>query len=194
MFGLTDERYNQMMERYNYNQQFVKEIVNTYGADNCNRGYIVVNDYTPDLLRIKPIFDVGAFLNVEDAALAAKENGMKIIPLEELPELIPDSMKFYGWIDTELNRILLQKLCDKLTVYVYDNLLSLDGIGDFVRCNDCGKKMLIGIGDKICPCCKSDNLIWPNNNFQEIDEKTLCDLGYIVRRVTSNLKQNKGCD
>jgi hypothetical protein len=50
-----------------------------------------------------------------------------------------------------------------------DANISLDK-GDFVKCIDCGRLMLVNVGEGICPECCGDNLIWASDNKEEISE------------------------
>lgn len=42
---------------------------------------------------------------------AVMQNGIEIIPIEQLPINMPKNMRFYGWIDTEENRRNIAKYC-----------------------------------------------------------------------------------
>lgn len=52
-------------------------------------------------------------------------------------------------------------------VKIYESLLNADHAGDLVRCVNCGKLMLVGIGDEFCPECGSDNLMFYDDNRPE---------------------------
>lgn len=46
--------------------------------------------------------------------------------------------------------------------------------GDFVRCNSCGKIMILPIGSEICPCCHTEGcLAWVDDERQEASSKEL---------------------
>lgn len=110
-FGLTGKRYNQMMEFYHNNERTVKDIVETWGAENCNKGYDVFNYDGTGLLEIEAIGDVEAFDSDDEAVKQAVLDGIEIIPIEQLPINMPKNMRFYGWIDTEENRRNIAKYC-----------------------------------------------------------------------------------
>lgn len=112
MFGLTEERYNQMMNLYNNNEEVIKEIVDEWGSDKCNQGYDIFDYDGTGLLEIEAIMDVGAFDDESAVDRAVNRDGIKIIPVTELPINIPTDMKFYGWIDTEENRKKLEIFCN----------------------------------------------------------------------------------
>lgn len=68
-------------------------------------------------------------------------------------------------------------------VKVYTDCLDLDGIGDFVRCSDCGELMLMQIGGTACGVCESENLQWADEEHQECSIENLKQLGYIIDEV-----------
>ena len=109
-FGLTEERYNQMMKSWHDDEEQVFTVVEDWGADNCNKGYAIFNFDGTGMLEIEAINDVGCF-DDDEAAEQAIKDGIKIIPIEELPENF--NRKYLGWIDTEENRKAIQKYCDK---------------------------------------------------------------------------------
>ena len=55
-----------------------------------------------------------------------------------------------------------------------------DGIGDFVRCVDCGELQVIQIGGTCCGRCESENLQWEDEDNQEVDTDYLDSQGYII--------------
>ena len=109
-FGLTEERYNQMMKYYNNDELRVAEIVEECGAELCNKGYCIF-DTGSNLLEILKIDAVGAFEDDGMAAEQAMKDGVKIIPVEELPENF--NRKYLGWVDTPENRKAIQEYCDR---------------------------------------------------------------------------------
>ena len=50
-----------------------------------------------------------------------------------------------------------------------DANISLDK-GDFVRCVNCGRLMLVDVGETFCPECCKDNLMWVSDNKEEISD------------------------
>ena len=55
-------------------------------------------------------------------------------------------------------------------VIIYPNVEE----GDFVRCNNCGKVMLLPYGSDICPeCGKEGCLAWADDSIQETNESEL---------------------
>lgn len=71
----------------------------------------------------------------------------------------------------------MAKLINRSAVIVDTENLSIDGIGDFVQCNDCMSLSLIGIGEERCRLCGSLNLSWANT-LQECCVADLIDEGY----------------
>ena len=112
-YGLTEERYNQMMKTWNDNERVVKEIVNTWGADRCNKGYDIFDVEGTGMLEIEAISDVSAY-DDDEAVRRAVADGIKVIPVDELPAYMPEDMRRHGWIDTEENRKRIADYCESL--------------------------------------------------------------------------------
>lgn len=66
------------------------------------------------------------------------------------------------------------------TVTVYAGQLNSERYGDFVKCTDCGKLQLAGIGTESCSICKGNNLMWADEKHQECDAGMLVHQGYTV--------------
>lgn len=112
-FGLTAERYNQMMATCNNDEEWVEGIVCDWGAENCNKGYAIFNYDGTDLKELCKIDDVEAFADDGQASIQAMKDGIKIIPKEELPDDMPYNMEYHQWIDTAENRKNLIEYCKK---------------------------------------------------------------------------------
>lgn len=65
-------------------------------------------------------------------------------------------------------------------VKVYVDCLNLDHCGDLVRCVDCGELMLIQIGGTSCGECKSENLIWYDDDRPEWTIEELEEARFII--------------
>ncbi len=113
-YGLTEERYVQMMKFWNNKENVVADAVGTWGADKCNKGYDIFDYDGTGLLEIEEIGDTGAFNGDDSEAVkAAEKDGVKIIPVDQLPINMPENMRFYGWIDTQDNRERIKEYCDR---------------------------------------------------------------------------------
>ena len=108
-FGLTKERYEQMMEFCDNDEEWVKEIVDEWGSENCNKGYAIFDTNNDGILCIERIDDVGCFNDDIEAKEQAIKDGVKIIPIDELPKNF--DLKSLGWIDTEENRKRIAEYC-----------------------------------------------------------------------------------
>lgn len=108
-FGLSDERYEQMMAYWENDRSVVAEIVHEWGPDRCNKGYEIFDFDGTGMLEIEALVDVGCFDGDEDAVRQAMKDGVKIIPVEELPESF--DRRYLGWIDTEENRERIAAYC-----------------------------------------------------------------------------------
>lgn len=109
-FGLTEERYAQMMELYG-DEDEVAETVKEWGVEPCIKGYSIFDFNGTGMLEIEKIDSLCIFDDDEDAVKQAIKDGIKIIPVNELPENF--DRKYLGWIDTPENREAIQKYCEK---------------------------------------------------------------------------------
>ena len=100
--GLTEKRFDQMMESWNNDIEQVYTVVEEWGVDNCNRGYGIFDFDGTGMLEIDKIDDVDCFDTPDDAVQAAIKDGFKIIPVDELPEGF--ERRYLGWLDTPENR------------------------------------------------------------------------------------------
>lgn len=115
-FGLTTERYNQM--RKIYSDEDIREIVIDWGPDVVNKGYDIFSFNGMGIYEISRIDVVEAFESDNDATEQAIKDGIKIIPVEELPETF--GRRYIGWIDTPENRKRIAELAEK---YPNDSLV-----------------------------------------------------------------------
>ena len=67
------------------------------------------------MLQIEAIGDVDAFESDEDAVEEAIADGIKIIPVYELPDNF--DRKYFGWIDTPENREAIEQYCKNESNY-----------------------------------------------------------------------------
>ena len=109
IYGVSEARWNQMMEHYNNDKETVKEIIDEWGKQAVDRGWDIFDYDGTGLLEIECIGDVMAFDSDDDAVLAAIDAGIKIIPIEELPENF--DRRYFGWIDTPENRKAIEDYC-----------------------------------------------------------------------------------
>lgn len=106
---LRKERYEQMLQAWDGDVETVESIINEWGIAGCNKGYAVFDSDNRGILQIEQIDDVNAFNGDNEKAVEqAIKDGIKIIPVEELPENMPD--KWYGYIDTPKNRERIAEL------------------------------------------------------------------------------------
>ena len=116
-FGLSKERYEQLREYYDNDNDWIKQLVEEWGVETCNRGYDLFDTYRWGsskivLVMLSQIDEVHAFDNDEEAAMQAERDGFcKIIPVSELPEIF--DMKWFGWVDTPENRAAISRYCEE---------------------------------------------------------------------------------
>ena len=75
------------------------------------KGYVIAAFDFTDMLEVERDDSMDVFEDAEQAVEAAVADGVKIIPVDELPENF--DRRYYGWIDTPENRRAIQQYCDK---------------------------------------------------------------------------------
>lgn len=106
--GLTEERYNQLMSLFG-DEEEVAERIKDWGLEECNNGYTIFDFDGTGMLEVNKIDSLEVFENDEAAVEQAIKDGVKIIPVEELPENF--ERKYLGWIDTPENRKRIEEFC-----------------------------------------------------------------------------------
>ena len=76
-----------------------------------SKGYDIFDFDGTGMLEIEKIDEENVFTNDEEAVEQAIKDGIKIIPIEELPKNF--DRRYLGWIDTEENRKVSKEYCDK---------------------------------------------------------------------------------
>ena len=108
-YGLTEERYVQLMSLCNGDEEELKERIEYWGIEDCNKGYAIFDFGGTGLLEINRIDSIEAFEDDEAAVEQAIKDGVKLIPVEELPETF--DRRYLGWIDTPENRKKIAEYC-----------------------------------------------------------------------------------
>ena len=73
------------------------------------KGYDIIDFDGTGMLEIQKIDELGIFENDERAVIQAKKDGIKIIPVDELPDNF--ERKYFGWVDTPENRKRIEEFC-----------------------------------------------------------------------------------
>lgn len=73
------------------------------------KGYDVTDFDGTGMLEIQRIDELGIFKDDEEAVEQAIKDGIKLIPVDELPSNF--DRKYLGWIDTEKNRKAIENYC-----------------------------------------------------------------------------------
>lgn len=76
-----------------------------------NKGYDIFNFDGTGMLEIQKIDTSKRFKDDEEAVEQAIKDGIKIIPIKELPENF--DRRYLGWIDTEENRNKIAEYCSR---------------------------------------------------------------------------------
>ena len=75
------------------------------------KGYDIFDFDGTGMLEIEKIDEENVFTYDEEAVEQAIKDGIKIIPIEELPENF--DRRYLGWIDTEENRKRIAEYCSR---------------------------------------------------------------------------------
>ena len=75
------------------------------------KGYDIFDFDGTGMLEIEKIDEENVFTDDEEAVEQAIKDGIKIIPIEELPENF--DRRYLGWIDTEENRKKIAEYCSR---------------------------------------------------------------------------------
>ena len=75
------------------------------------KGYDIFDFDGTGMLEIEKIDEENVFTDDEEAVEQAIKDGIKIIPIEELPENF--DRRYLGWIDTEENRKRIAEYCSR---------------------------------------------------------------------------------
>lgn len=76
-----------------------------------SRGYDIFDFDGTGMLEIEKIDEMNVFDSDDDAVEQAIKDGIKIIPIDELPENF--DRRYLGWIDTPENRQRIKEYCEK---------------------------------------------------------------------------------
>lgn len=97
-------------------QRMIDIYIDDWG-ENAKYGYAIFDFDGTGLLEIAMINDMEIFNGDEEAVEQAIKDGIKIIPIEELPDNFDRS--YLGWIDTPENRKAIEEYCsDEGNYYV----------------------------------------------------------------------------
>ena len=111
-FGIADLRYIQIKRAYGDDEDSVRAVIDRWGIDDINRGYAFMDYDNTGMIEVNRIDDVMAFETDEEAVEQAVNDGVKIIPIEELPEDF--DRRYFGWVDTNENRKSISDYCVRL--------------------------------------------------------------------------------
>lgn len=114
MMEVNKERYEQELKSWNRNEEQVNALIREWGVENFNNGYAIFDYDCTGLLGIEAIGELCRFETDGEAAIQAEKDGIKIIPVNELPENFGrngDDYRWFGWIDTVENRKAIEKYC-----------------------------------------------------------------------------------
>lgn len=108
-----EERIKDMMNKKcfsNWSREDIEEELNCWSDEDISKGYAIFDFDGTGMLEIEEIGCMNAFDGDDDKATEqAIKDGIKIIPIEELPENF--ERRYLGWIDTPENRKRIKEYC-----------------------------------------------------------------------------------
>ena len=110
-----EERIIKMMKAdcfKGWTKQDYIDVLEDWSDEDVSKGYAVFDFDGTGMLEINRIDAIMAFDSDEEAVEQAKRDGVKIIPIEELPENF--DRKYLGWIDTSENRKKIKEYCERI--------------------------------------------------------------------------------
>jgi hypothetical protein len=107
-FGLSNERYKQLYDLFQSDEEIAQKI-DECSLKVCENGYDIFNFDNTGMLEIEKIDSLNVFEDDEAAARQAEKDGIKIIPIDELPSDF--DRRYFGWIDTPENRKAIADYC-----------------------------------------------------------------------------------
>ena len=112
--GIEEQRVFELICSYYGDFDEVRRVVSTYGAEPLNKGYLVIADRDHRLKSVSFFAPARKIHTNADAARQAEKDGIKLIPVSELPE---DAFFFFfidrRLVDTPENREVLRKFFEK---------------------------------------------------------------------------------
>jgi hypothetical protein len=110
-----NERIEEMMSKKcfsDWSREDVEAELSEWSDKDVSKGYAIFDFDGTGMLEIEEIGCMDAFGGSDEKAVQkAIEDGIKIIPIEELPNNF--DRKYLGWIDTEENRKAIENYCLK---------------------------------------------------------------------------------
>lgn len=107
------ERVKEMMAKKEFagwSKKDCMDELSDWSDEDVSNGYAIFDYNATGMLEIEAIGVFGAFdYNDEKATEQAIKDGVKIIPVNELPDNF--ERKYLGWIDTPENRKAIEKYC-----------------------------------------------------------------------------------
>lgn len=108
-----NERIEEMLNKEcfsNWSRKDIEEELTDWSDVDVNNGYAIFDFDGTGMLEIEEIGCMDAFGGSDEKAVQkAIEDGIKIIPVEELP--VNFTRRYLGWIDTSENRKKIEEYC-----------------------------------------------------------------------------------
>lgn len=110
------ERIEEMINKKcfsNWSREDIEAELSDWSDEDVSKGYAVFDFDGTGMLEIEEIGCMDAFDGSDDKATQkAIEDGIKIIPIDELPDNF--DRKYLGWIDTAENRKAILNYCSSM--------------------------------------------------------------------------------
>lgn len=106
------DKYASKLRDKGWSEEDIKEELEGFTDEQINKGYDIFDFDGTGMLEILRLDTLGKFENDEEAVSQAIKDGVKIIPVDELPQNF--DRRYLGWIDTQENRQAINAYCKEL--------------------------------------------------------------------------------
>jgi hypothetical protein len=110
--NVSQEAYDRVVRYYDGDVEEAEEAMADWPEEAIEKGYAIFERGSDRMLEVQKIDELGAFKSDDEAIAQAVKDGVKIIPVDELPEPFP--WRYLGWVDTPENRSNIERFCQKL--------------------------------------------------------------------------------
>lgn len=109
-----DNKVKELMSQENYkgwSKEDVEEEIQDFTDEQIDKGYDAFEFDGTGMQEILRLDALNTFKTDEEAVSQAIKDGVKIIPVDELPQNF--DRRYLGWIDTKENRQAIEEYCEK---------------------------------------------------------------------------------
>ena len=109
-----EDKIKELMSKEDYkgwSEEDIAEEIQDIPDELLDKGYAISDFDGTGMLEIQKLDVLYTFKNDKEAVSQAIKDGIKIIPVDELPQNF--DRRYLGWIDTKENRQAIEEYCEK---------------------------------------------------------------------------------